>query len=119
MPSAPDPDCLFCGIAAGDVPSDEVAGDDRTYAFRDINPAAPVHVLVVPREHVGHLGTLGPGDADLLVAMATMVQRVAEQEGVAGDGYRVVANVGRHGGMTVDHLHFHVLGGRPLRWPPE
>lgn len=112
-------DCLFCQIVAGDVPSERVADDELTYAFRDINPAAPVHVLVVPKEHLDHFHTLTPGDAPVLSAMAQTVQRVAEAEGIVDDGYRVVANVGRHGGMTVDHFHFHVLGGRPLRWPPE
>lgn len=114
-----DADCLFCKIVAGDVPSDAVLDDEHTYAFRDINPAAPVHVLVVPKEHVEHLGTLTPDHAPLLADLVSSVQRVVAQEGVAEDGYRVVANVGRHGGMTVDHLHLHVLGGRPLRWPPE
>lgn len=112
-------ECLFCQIVAGDVPSDRVADDELTYAFRDVNPAAPVHVLVVPKEHVDHFHAVTPDHAPLVSAMVQTAQRVAEAEGIAEDGYRVVANVGRHGGMTVDHLHFHVLGGRPLRWPPE
>lgn len=119
MPPDDDSDCLFCGIVGGSVPSEAVADDDLTFAFRDINPAAPVHVLVVPKEHIDHLGAVTPEQATVLSAMTATVQRVAEQEGIADDGYRVVTNVGRHGGMTVDHLHFHVLGGRPLRWPPE
>ena len=112
-------DCLFCGIVAGDVPSDRVFDDELTYAFRDINPAAPVHVLVVPKQHIEHLGTLTPEHSGVLAAMIRSVQAVVAEEGVADSGYRVVANVGRHGGMTIDHLHLHVLGGRPLRWPPE
>lgn len=112
-------ECLFCQIVAGDVPSDAVADDALTYAFRDVNPAAPVHVLVIPKEHVQNLGTIGRDHGALLSALVATVQAVAEQEGVAESGYRVVANVGRHGGMTIDHFHFHVLGGRPLRWPPE
>ncbi|MBI2169035.1 MAG: histidine triad nucleotide-binding protein [Actinobacteria bacterium] len=119
MPEETERDCLFCRIQAGDIPSDPVAQDDLTYAFRDINPVAPVHVLVVPRQHVGHLGAVEPDHAPLVAAMVRTTQVVAAQEGVADDGYRVVINVGRHGGMTVDHLHFHVIGGRPLRWPPE
>lgn len=113
------PECLFCGIVAGEVPSEKVADDELTYAFRDINPAAPVHVLVVPKGHLDHFHTLTPDHVPVLSAMVQTVQRVAEGEGIADDGYRVVTNVGRHGGMTVDHLHLHVLGGRPLRWPPE
>lgn len=112
-------DCLFCRIVGGDVPSERVVETETTYAFRDINPAAPVHVLVVPKEHVDSLHALVPEHAGLVMDCLQTVQRVAEQEGVAETGYRVVANVGRHGGMTIHHLHFHVLGGRPLRWPPE
>lgn len=112
-------DCLFCGIVAGDVPSEQVAADEHTYVFRDINPVAPVHVLVVPREHIDSLQTLEPEHADVLYAVFQMARRVTESEGIADDGYRVVVNVGRHGGMTVSHLHLHVMGGRPLRWPPE
>lgn len=112
-------DCLFCQIVAGDVPSDRVADDDLTYAFRDINPVAPVHVLVVPKEHVATFHTLEPQHAEMLFAMVRTTQRVADEEGVADDGYRIVTNVGKHGGMTVEHLHFHLIGGRPLRWPPE
>jgi len=112
-------DCLFCAIVAGDVPSDRVVETDDTYAFRDINPAAPVHVLVIPKRHVPTVEHLEPGDADVLAACFATIQEVARSEGIADDGYRVVANVGRHGGMTIPHLHFHVIGGRPLRWPPE
>lgn len=112
-------DCPFCSIVAGEIPSDEVVSDELTYAFRDLNPVAPVHVLVVPRAHLESLPSVGPEHAELLSAMVRTVQAVAEAEGIAGDGYRVVTNVGRHGGMTVPHLHFHVIGGRPLRWPPE
>lgn len=112
-------DCLFCKIVAGDIPSEVVADDEFTYAFRDINPAAPVHVLVIPKTHIAHLGDVGPEHAPMLAALVATVQRVTDTLGIADDGYRVVANVGRHGGMTVDHLHLHVLGGRPLRWPPE
>lgn len=113
-------DCLFCKVIAGDVPSEKVAETERTYAFRDINPVAPVHVLVVPKEHVDSLATLDPeAQAATLADTVGMVQEVARSEGIVDDGYRVVANVGRHGGMTVAHLHWHLIGGRPLKWPPE
>ena len=92
---------------------------DTTYAFRDINPAAPVHVLVVPRRHIESAHRVGGDDVPELADCFTTIQQVAEQEGVAETGYRIVANVGRHAGMTIPHLHFHVLGGRPMRWPPE
>ena len=112
------PDCLFCSIAAGDVPSDTVLETDDVVAFRDVNPQAPVHVLVVPRRHVGDLHLLDAGDDALLGELVRVAQRVAEQEGIATGGYRVVANVGPDAGMSVPHLHLHVLGGRRMGWPP-
>jgi histidine triad (HIT) family protein len=111
------PDCLFCKILAGEIPSDKVVENDSAYAFRDINPGAPTHVLVIPRRHVASVHDLTTGDGDELAQVFEVVRAVAEQEGVA-DGYRVVTNVGAKAGQSVFHLHFHVLGGRPLEWPP-
>jgi histidine triad (HIT) family protein len=115
----PRPGCLFCGIVAGSVPSDAVLETEHTYSFRDINPAAPVHVLVVPRTHVDSVADLGPDDAGLLADLMAAVNQVADQEGIAKSGYRVVTNVGEDAGQLVRHLHFHVIGGRSLRWPPK
>jgi len=112
-------DCLFCQIVAGVVPSTEVERTDTTYAFRDINPAAPVHVLVIPAEHVESVHTLGREHTAVWTDLLAAVQRVAEKEGVAESGYRLVANAGPDAGQSVAHLHLHVLGGRPMRWPPE
>lgn len=111
-------DCLFCGVVAGSVPSTAVIETERTYAFRDIHPAAPVHVLVIPREHVESVHAVRREHAELLSELYAAVQRVADQEGIAESGYRVVSNIGPGAGMTVPHLHLHVLGGRPLGWPP-
>lgn len=111
-------DCLFCGVVAGSVPSTVVVETELAYAFRDINPAAPVHVLVVPREHIESVHAVRVEHAELLVELYSTIQHVADQEGIAESGYRVVNNIGRAAGMTVPHLHFHVLGGRPLGWPP-
>ena len=111
--------CLFCGIVAGSVPSTAVLETERCYAFRDINPAAPVHVLVVPKEHVGSVEDVGSGQAALLGDLFDAIRAVAAKEGVAETGYRVVTNVGEDAGQLVHHLHFHVLGGRSLRWPPK
>lgn len=111
-------ECLFCKILAGEVPSDEVASTDDVYAFRDIDPKAPTHVLVIPRRHIENIHTVEEGDAGVLEAMVLCAQQVAEQEGVADSGYRVVFNVGDHAGNTVAHLHLHVIGGRQLSWPP-
>jgi histidine triad (HIT) family protein len=112
------PDCLFCRIIAGQIPATVVRQDERTLAFRDIGPQAPVHVLVVPREHIASLEATGDDHRDLLGALLLAARDVARQEGLAEDGYRTVLNVGADGGQTVPHLHVHVLGGRALRWPP-
>ena len=111
-------DCLFCKIVAGDVPSDEVASTEGTYAFRDINPAAPVHVLVIPRHHVISAATVDAADAEVVAELLITARLVAEQEGVAASGYRLVFNVGDDALNSVPHLHLHVLGGRRLAWPP-
>jgi histidine triad (HIT) family protein len=111
-------DCLFCAIVAGDIPADVVYSDDVTIAFRDLNPQAPTHVLVIPREHYADAGEAGSADAALGGALLSAAAKVAEQEGVAVDGYRIVANTGVGAGQTVFHAHLHVLGGRPLTWPP-
>jgi histidine triad (HIT) family protein len=110
--------CLFCRIVAGEVPSTEVASSDNTYAFRDIAPAMPTHVLVVPRQHIESADTVRPEHADLLAEMFATAQDVARREQVEGHGYRLVFNVGEHAQNSVPHLHLHVLGGRPMQWPP-
>jgi histidine triad (HIT) family protein len=115
----PAPGCLFCGIVAGSVPSTSVLDTETCYAFRDINPAAPVHVLVVPKEHVESLEAIGSSQAVLLGDLVDAIRAVAAKEGVAESGYRVVTNVGEDAGQLVKHLHFHVIGGRTLRWPPK
>jgi len=111
-------DCLFCKILAGDVPSDEVASTDTTYAFRDINPGAPTHVLVIPRRHVDSAAAVTRVDAELLADVFTTAQEVARLEGIADSGYRLVLNVGDDALNSVPHLHMHVLGGKRLGWPP-
>jgi histidine triad (HIT) family protein len=111
-------DCLFCRILAGDVPSTEVHATERTYAFRDIEPAAPTHVLVVPREHIRDAHHLTTDHGDVLAEMFTAAQAVARAEGIDGGGYRLVFNVGEDASNSVPHLHLHVIGGRRLGWPP-
>ncbi len=111
------PNCLFCGIASGEVPATVVRESPRTLAFRDINPQAPIHVLVIPREHHSDLAAV-TADADLLAELAAQAHEVALAEGIADTGYRVVFNTGSHGGQTVAHVHAHVLGGRAMSWPP-
>ncbi|MGH9076411.1 MAG: histidine triad nucleotide-binding protein [Acidimicrobiales bacterium] len=113
-----EPGCLFCRIVAGQVPCDQVASTAGTVAFRDIAPAAPVHVLVVPRDHIADAARLDDRAGELLAEMLSTARAVAEGEGIATSGYRLVLNVGDDGGNTVAHLHLHVLGGRRLAWPP-
>jgi len=115
--SEPEADCLFCRIAAGEIPAERVHEDDEVIAFRDINPQAPTHVLVIPRRHVADLDAVAPSDGDLLAALFSAVQRVARDAGIAG-AYRLVSNVGWQAGQSVLHLHLHVLGGRRMGWPP-
>lgn len=111
------PDCLFCGIASSEVPAALVRESARTLAFRDINPQAPIHVLVIPREHHADLAAVA-ADPGLLAEIAAEAHQVAVAEGVAETGYRVVFNTGGHAGQSVPHVHAHVLGGRPMSWPP-
>jgi histidine triad (HIT) family protein len=111
-------ECLFCKVVSGEVGSEEVASTERTYAFRDINPTAPTHVLVVPRRHIADAAQVGPDDADLLVEMLTTAREVARREGVAESCYRLVMNVGADALNSVAHLHLHVIGGRRMGWPP-
>ena len=112
------PVCLFCGIAAGEIPATIVSANSQTIAFRDINPQAPVHVLVIPRAHHSNLAELGAAGDDLLSDLVAHARQVAIAEGVADSGYRVVFNTGPQAGQTVDHVHAHLLGGRPMSWPP-
>ena len=111
-------DCLFCSIAAGDIPATRVLESPRTIAFQDINPQAPVHVLVIPKEHYQNLAAVAEAGDGLLDEIAAQAALVASNSGVADSGYRVVFNTGDQAGQTVRHVHAHVLGGRPLDWPP-
>ncbi len=111
-------DCLFCRIASGGIPADVVYKDDHLVAFRDINPQAPVHVLVIPRQHLPSLDGAADAHRELLGRMLLAARDLARADGIAEDGYRAVLNVGADGGQTVAHLHLHLLGGRGLGWPP-
>jgi len=109
-------DCLFCRIAAHEIPSDRVFEDETVIVFRDINPNAPTHVLAIPRRHLASVADLTDADGDLLAALFGALRQVAGELGLSG--YRIVSNVGAESGQSVFHLHFHLLGGRPMSWPP-
>jgi histidine triad (HIT) family protein len=110
-------DCLFCKIATKELDSDIVKETDRVVAFRDINPVAPTHVLVIPRDHISSAAEISVSDGNLLAEMFEILATIARDEGIS-DGWRVVTNVGAGAGQSVHHLHLHLIGGRPLSWPP-
>ena len=110
------PDCIFCRITRGEIPSNIVYESDDCVAFRDVNPQAPVHILVVPRAHVSSLSETS--DASLVGRLSLVAAELAKKEGIADSGYRTVINTNRDAGQTVFHIHLHLLGGRPMGWPP-
>ena len=109
--------CLFCRIAAGEIPSQKVYEDELVFAFRDIDPQAPVHILIIPKKHIADIGALTEEDAAVSARLFEVAGLLARQEGIADSGYRVVSNVGADGGQSVPHLHLHLLGGRVMTWP--
>lgn len=111
-------DCIFCKIAAGDIPAKLVHEDEDVVAFRDLNPQAPVHVLVIPRRHIATVNDLQAADAELVGKLFLVAQKVARAEVVAEPGYRLVMNTNAQAGQSVFHIHLHLLGGRPMGWPP-
>jgi histidine triad (HIT) family protein len=110
--------CIFCRIAAGEIPANKVLENEDVVAFHDLDPKAPVHVLVIPRRHIESIGTADDGDAEVLGKVLVACRAVAESCGVADSGFRVALNTGPNAGQSVAHLHAHVLGGRILAWPP-
>jgi histidine triad (HIT) family protein len=111
-------ECPFCDIVNREVPADIVHEDSTLIAFRDINPQAPTHILVIPREHIASAHAVTPAQDAMWSKLLHAAQRLAESDGIADAGYRLVTNTGRKGGQTVDHLHLHLLGGRQMTWPP-
>jgi histidine triad (HIT) family protein len=113
-----DSDCLFCKISAGDIDVDTVFESDDVIAFRDINPQAPTHVLVIPKRHISTINELEDNDAEIVGRLYLAAKRIAAQDGIADAGYRTVMNCNAAAGQTVFHIHLHLLGGRGLSWPP-
>lgn len=111
-------DCLFCKIVAGEIPSEKVYENDKVYAFKDISPEAPFHVLIIPKEHIASANDLTAENADVVKEIFLAAKEIARSAKIDEAGYRIVNNCGEDGGQTVKHLHFHMLGGRSLAWPP-
>ncbi|MBP2641770.1 MAG: HIT-like protein [Firmicutes bacterium] len=111
-------DCIFCKIAAKEIPVKIIYEDDHVLAFPDINPMAPVHILVIPKQHFDSLLTVKPEEMPIVAQVMAALPAVAEKAGVTGEGFRIVVNTGGNGGQTVNHLHWHLLGGRIMSWPP-
>ncbi|MFC1737275.1 histidine triad nucleotide-binding protein [Candidatus Hydrogenedentota bacterium] len=111
-------DCLFCSIAAGEISSQKVYSDDDFFAFRDINPQAPTHIQLIPRKHFSTILDIEEEDAALMGRMLMVANEISEKEGIAGEGVRYVINCNAGAGQTVFHIHLHIVGGRPLGWPP-
>ena len=111
-------DCLFCKIAAGKMDTDFIYQDEQVVVFEDINPKAPVHLLIVPKKHISDLNSLETEDSELIGHVYQIAKQMAAKYDIAESGYRLVSNCGDDGGQTVYHIHFHLLGGRKLQWPP-
>ncbi len=110
-------DCLFCKIAAGEIPSTKVYEDEQIFAFRDINPQAPTHILVIPKEHISSVDAITPENSAIVSHIFEIIPKLAAEDGL-DKGYRVVSNIGEQGQQSVPHLHFHIIGGRDMTWPP-
>jgi histidine triad (HIT) family protein len=111
-------DCIFCKIVAGEIPSNKVLETEDVLAFHDIEPQAPVHVLIIPKKHIASAHEIQSEDMETLANIHYAAQTAADRLGIAESGYRLVTNIGAHGQQTVSHLHYHLLGGRQLQWPP-
>jgi len=111
-------DCLFCRIVAGEIPSEKVYEDEHVTAFKDIHPQAPVHILVIPNRHIPSLAEMSPADKELFGHLLFAVKEIAAASGLSERGYRLVVNCGKDAGQAVSHVHFHLLGGRQMGWPP-
>ncbi|MCI1944108.1 histidine triad nucleotide-binding protein [Clostridium luticellarii] len=111
-------ECIFCKIVKGEIPSEKVYEDDMVLSFKDIEPAAPVHVLIIPKKHIESINDLTEEDSNIIAHIYLVAKQIAEKLDLVETGYRIVTNCGEEAGQTVPHIHFHLLGGRPFKWPP-
>jgi|SRR3712207_1711432 len=110
--------CIFCKIISGEIPSQKVYEDDLVISFKDINPEAPTHILIIPKKHISSLNDVTEEDCNIISNIFMVAKKLVKELGIDKEGYRIVSNCGKQGGQTVEHIHFHVLGGRSLNWPP-
>ena len=110
--------CIFCKIVNGEIPSNKIYEDDKVYAFRDISPEAPTHFLVIPKEHITSANEINEENSKIIAHIFVVINKIVRELGIDDTGYRIVNNCGKDGGQTVGHIHFHILGGRNLQWPP-
>jgi len=111
-------DCLFCRIIKKEIPSSIVFENDKVFAFKDINPVAPIHILIIPKEHIESALQIDQSNSDIIANIFEVAAIIAKEQKIADNGYRIVTNIGKDGGQAVPHLHYHLLGGRSLQWPP-
>lgn len=111
-------DCIFCKIASKEIPSEILYEDDKVIAFKDVNPQSPIHILVIPKEHIESANHVDDGNSNLIGHIFLIIKDLAKKLGIDKEGYRIVNNCGEFGGQTVSHIHFHILGGRKFSWPP-
>ena len=111
-------DCIFCKIINNEIPSNKIYEDDKVLAFRDINKEAPIHFLVIPKEHIQSVNEINSKNSDIISHIFVVINKIVKDLGIAESGYRIVNNCGKDGGQTVNHIHFHILGARELKWPP-
>ncbi|ADK13871.1 MULTISPECIES: histidine triad nucleotide-binding protein [Clostridium] len=111
-------ECIFCKIIKGEIPSEKIYEDDMVLSFKDIEPAAPVHVLIIPKKHIGSINDLTEDDSKIIAHIYLVAKQIAAKLGIDEKGYRIVTNCGEEAGQTVHHVHFHLLGGRSFAWPP-
>lgn len=111
-------DCIFCKIAKGEIPSDKIYEDDKVLAFHDISKEAPVHFLVIPKAHIESINNINEENSNIISHIFTVINKIVKEIGISDTGYRIVNNCGKDGGQSVNHLHFHILGQRELKWPP-
>ncbi|WP_352419850.1 histidine triad nucleotide-binding protein [Proteiniborus sp.] len=111
-------ECIFCKIINGDIPASKIYEDDKVVAFNDLNPQSPTHILIIPKQHIPSVNNIDENNSHIISHIFVVINKIAKEKGLSKKGYRIVNNCGEFGGQSVEHIHFHLLGGRQLQWPP-